>query len=478
MSAHAIDEIAAPAASPDRRETYRLGLARLWTILFAPVDVAGIVFFRIAFGALMMWEVWRYVDHGWIGEYYIEPAFHFTYIGFGWIVPWPGVGMYLHFAGLAVAALGILLGLWYRASAALFFIGYSYVFFLEQATFNNHYYLIALLSFLMILAPANAALSLDAWRHPSLRRETVPGWTLWSLRAMLAIPFIFGALAKFKLDWLRGEPMRLWLAESTHVPLIGNWFTEDWSPYLFSWGGLLFDLLIVPALLWHRTRALAFVAALLFHVTNAWLFPIGVFPPLMIAATSLFFPPSWPRLTGLWPFPRAPRLNELSTAPPHDWTDLTRGQRVLVLLLALFFTAQLVLPLRHFLFPGPVSWTEEGFRFAWHMRLRDKWGDAVFHVSDPVSGRAWEVDPDDELLFFQEAEMAGKPDMILQYAHHLARRWRAGGYEQVQVRADVVASLNGRRPQPLVDPSVDLAAQPRTLGPAPWVMPLTEPLPR
>jgi vitamin K-dependent gamma-carboxylase len=478
VSAAASDRIAIPAPPISREAAGDDALARVLGILFAPVDIAGIVFFRIAFGALMLWEVWRYADRGWIAEYYIQPAFHFTYIGFGWVTPLPAAGMYLVFTGLAVVALGMLLGFWYRASATLFFLGYSYVFFLEQSTFNNHYYLIALLTFLMLLAPANGALSLDAWRQSSLRRETVPGWTLWLLRLMLAIPFMFGALAKVKSDWLYGEPMRLWLAESSHVPLIGRWFSEDWSPYLFSWGGLLFDLLIVPALIWAPTRAIAFVAALLFHVTNAWLFPIGVFPPLMIAATSLFFPSSWPRLVGFWPRSWPSQSNECDQDPPRAWNELLLRQRALFLLLALFFAVQLLLPLRHFLLPGPVSWTEEGFRFAWHMRLRDKWGDAVFYVSDPASGRAWEVDPDDELLYFQEAEMAIKPDMILQYAHHLARRWRADGYEQVQVRADVVASLNGRRPQPLVDPTVDLAAQPRTLGPAPWIMPLTEPLPR
>jgi hypothetical protein len=321
-------------------------------------------------------------------------------------------------------------------------------------------------------------MSLDAWRNPAIRSETAPGWALWALRAMVAIPFVYGALAKVKWDWLRGEPMRLWLSEVTDVPLIGRWFTTDWAPYLFSWGGLLFDLLIVPALLWRRTRAAAFVAALFFHVTNAWLFPIGVFPPLMIAATSLFFTSSWPRLVGLWwpPGASAPAPAEGSPEPPRDWRGLTLAQRSLMVLLGLFFAAQLLLPLRHFAIPGPVSWTEEGFRFAWHMRLRDKWGDVRFLVTDPESGQSWEVDPDDELLAFQEAEMGGKPDMILQYAHHLARQWQADGYDQVEVRADAVASLNDRPLVPLVDPTVDLAAQPRTLGPASWILPLTEPL--
>ncbi len=477
MGSHALERPTSSPAASTWAESRRHLLSRLLGVLLAPVDIAGIVFFRIAFGALMLWEVWRYLDNGWIAEFYIDPAFHFTYYGFGWISPWPGAGMYLHFAVLAVAALGIALGCWYRISVALFFLGYTYVFLLEQATFNNHYYLISLLSLLLVLIPAHHALSLDAWRRPGMRSETAPGWALWSLRAMLAIPFVYGGLAKIKADWLRGEPMRLWLSEATDFAVIGRWFSTDWAPYLFSWGGLLFDLLIVPALLWRRTRAAAVAAALLFHVTNAWLFPIGVFPPLMIVATSLFLTPSWPRLAGLWwPPGVSAALAERSSSLPRDWNGLTFGQRSVVVFLGLFFAVQLLLPLRHFAFPGPVSWTEEGFRFAWHMRLRDKWAEARFHVTDPASGRRWEVDPDEELLFFQETEMGSKPDMILQYAHHLARRWQEDGYDRVEIRAEVVASLNGRPPAPLVDPTVDLAAQPRSLGAASWIMPLTEPL--
>src|SRR5436309_2939862 len=44
--------------------------------LFAPVDIASLAFFRVAFGAVMLWEVWRYFNYGWISRYYIEPGFH------------------------------------------------------------------------------------------------------------------------------------------------------------------------------------------------------------------------------------------------------------------------------------------------------------------------------------------------------------------------------------------------------------------
>ena len=110
----------------------------VWRRLFASVDIASLVCFRAAFGTIMLWEVGRYLRHGWINRYYIEPSFHFTYYGFGWVRPWPGSGMYWHFYGLGLLALCIAFGLCYRLAATLFFLGFTYVFILDQTQYLNH----------------------------------------------------------------------------------------------------------------------------------------------------------------------------------------------------------------------------------------------------------------------------------------------------------------------------------------------------
>ena len=81
------------------------------------------------------------------------------------------------------------------------------------------------------------------------------------------------------------------------------------------------------------------------------------------------------------------------------------------------------MPLRHLLYPGNVSWTEEGHRFAWHMMLREKSGRAIFTVTDPASGRVWRVRLSDHLTPRQIRKMSTRPDMLLQFAHYLARIW-------------------------------------------------------
>ena len=444
--------------------------SNFWTLLsrlFQPVDIAGLVYFRVIFGTIMLWDAWQ--RYAYIAEDYIDPVYHFTFFGFAWVRPWSGEGMYVHFVALGVLALGILLGLFYRICAVLLFLGVTYVFLLEQAVYQNHYYLVSLISLIMIFLPANRGFSIDVLIWPEIKTRTAAAWTLWLLRLQVGIPYFYGGLAKLNSDWLHGEPMRMMLAERAHYPLVGQFFTEAWVVYAFAFGGLLFDLMIVPLLLWRRTRIFAYVLALLFHLTNSTLFHIGIFPWFMLFATLIFFPPSWPR--------RLMGLSAIRIEPGDDAAVRpSMRKRVTVALLAIYLLVQLLVPLRHYLYPGNVNWTEQGHRFSWHMKLRIKDGISEFDVADPRSGKTWTLDPRRHLTLRQFGRMSCHPDMLLQFSHVLAREFSEQGYSHVEVRARTRVSLNGRKPQRLVDPEVDLAAQRRSLGPQPWIMPLVEPL--
>ncbi len=450
----------------------------LLAALFVPVHLAWLAYFRIAFGLVMTWEVWRYFNYNWISRYWITPNFHFTYYGFGWVQPWPGDGMYLHFGLLGVLALCIALGLWYRITTILFFLGFTYVFLLDQTYYLNHFYLISLLSFLMIFLPAHRAPSLDSALDPTLRSTYAPAWTLWLLRAQIGIVYFYGGIAKLNSDWLNGEPMRMWLEERTDFPVIGPYFTSEWMVYSFSYGGLLLDLLIVPFLLWRRTRVLAFIAGTLFHLMNAELFSIGIFPWFMICATTIFFDPDWPIRLFTWngPQPATEQAADQSKERNSPIRSLNRREQLTVVLLFVYLILQLTIPLRHFLYPGNVNWTEEGHRFAWHMKLRDKNASAQFWATDPIKQVTWEIPLEEHLTDRQAWKMAGRPDMVLQFAHKMADELRQDGQEQVEIRAIVRASLNGRERQLLIDPEVDLSKQSDSLWPASWIMPLEQPL--
>lgn len=467
-----------PESGPERNSA----ASRLQARFFASVDISSIVFFRIAFGSIMLWEVIRYFSNNWIDRYYIQPTFHFTYYGFDWIKPWPGRGMYLHFFALGILAVWILIGFYYRVAAVLFFLGFTYVFLLDQTQYLNHFYLISLLSFLLIFVPAGREFSVDALLRPGLRSRTAPAWTLWLLCAQIGITYFYGGIAKLNSDWLHGEPMRMWLAERLDFPVIGPYFRDEWMVYLFAIGGLLLDLMIVPLLLWRRTRVIAFAAGLAFHLLNAQLFNIGIFPWFMLCATVVFFPPDLPR-RAMRALARAlPARSGRRTAVPGDAAqpDLVMPRRpaLVVVLICVYLGVQLLMPLRHWAYPGNVSWTEEGHNFSWHMKLRDKEAAGEFTITDSGSGETSRVELRRYLTTRQRDKMLANPDMILQFCHYLAELKRREGVENAEVRASVKASLNGREPQWLIDPNVDLSKAPRNLLSASWILPLTEPLRR
>jgi vitamin K-dependent gamma-carboxylase len=442
--------------------------ARLAARLAAPVDGASIGAFRIAFGAILLFELLDYFQRGWIARYWIDPGWHFAYWGFEWIRAWPGSGMLWHFAALAAFAACIALGLATRAAASLFCVGFSYVFLIDQARYMNHLYLVCLLAGLLAIVPAGRALSCDAlWRRDE-RAPWVPAWALLLLRAQFAIVYVFGGLAKLNPDWISGAPMRLVLAGVPPLGPLEPLLASEWTVRFFSFGGLAFDLLIVPALLWKPTRPFAVAASVYFHLSNAWMFRIGIFPWLMLAATTLFLEPDWPRRAlarlGL---PARPASAPGASEPAPGW---------LLSILALYLAVQLLLPLRHLLYPGDPSWSEEGHRFAWRMKLHVKRATRPrFEIV--ADGRRFAVDVDAHLARWQSMRMATRPQMIHQFCWQMAENVRAQGARQVQCFADVRVALNGRPLRPIVDPKIDLAAVPRSWLPAAWILPLQEPLP-
>jgi hypothetical protein len=270
--------------------------------------------------------------------------------------------------------------------------------------------------------------------------------------------------------------MRTWLRPLAELKGGSPIFASDGVVYGFVIGGLLLDLLVVPLLLWRRTRLLALAGAVVFNLINSVIFDIGIFPWLMLGALLIFFPPDLVRR-----FARAFMSPGEGFPPPQrpqtsNTYSLTTSQKRIAGLLAAYLAVQILFPLRHYLYPGNVSWTEEGHNFSWHMKLRTKSGEAIFTVTHPQSGQTWTIKPENYLESHQLMKAITKPDSILLFAHHLAEEKRREGYENVEVRARVMASLNGRQPQLLIDPDVDLAKEQMSLLPARWIVPLTTPL--
>ena len=435
----------------------------------------------MSLGFIFLFSVVRYFTHGWIADY-VYPELHFTYYGFGWVKPLPLWGLYAQFIITGLAAIGVMVGLFYRLSAAISFVGLTYIFLLEQSDYLNHHDLMCLLALLMVFVSAHRCFSVDAWRKPDIRSGYAPAWARWLLLAQLSIVYFYAGIAKLNSEWLAAAPLRVWLSDAADVPLLGNVLATEFGYYLFAWGGLAFDLLVVPLLLCKRTRLFAYIWAVTFHLLNFAVFDIGVFPWMMMLATLLYFPPDWPRRCFRL-YRARPSLSPSCSVHPHasnQQPDLrccvSTWSRVGIVFGLIYLLFQAAFPFRHLLYPGKVDWTEEGHRFAWRMMLNSKKGTIRYAVTDPVTKQSWEVDGRRYLTRSQYSQAATCPDMILQMAHYLARvEGAAHNYTNpLQVRAISRVSLNGRAEQPMIDPTVDLAAEQRSLKHARWILPFKE----
>lgn len=404
----------------------------------------------------------RYVARGWVEIVLVRPTFFFKYPGFEWLPVFEPLGLYAVFGITAMAALAIALGVAYRWSVAIFFTGFTYIQLTDVTNYLNHYYLVVLVAALLFFLPADRALSV---RSRSRGRRTVPRWSVDLLRFQVGVVYVYAALAKLGTDWLvYGQPLNLWMTALNELPLVGPWIGEPWVAVAMSWIGLSYDASVVPLLLWKRTRALAYAAVVVFHGFTWLFFDIGMFPFIMVAATTIFFEPDWP----------ARVLGHNAPVPPvrAERSDRFRLEGPAArALLAAYLVVQVALPARHWLYPGDVLWNEEGMRFSWKVMVREKNGAVTYRVVDPSSGRRWFVSPHEYLDWRQASEMSAQPDLILQLAQHIGWDFRKRGVDGARVYVDAVVSLNGRPPQLMIDPSVDLMEVHGGIASATWILP-------
>ena len=444
-----------------------------WVVgtLLSPTSIDSLIVLRIFGGAFFAWWAWDYLETGRVTDLYVTPKFHFTYAYLDWIRPWPGEGMYLHFASIIVFAIGVACGVYYRITAPLLAASFTYVFLLDRTNYQNHYYLMLLIAWLFTLVPLNRMVSVDAHYGFSKPESTIPTWMLWLVRFHIALPYFFGGVAKINSDWLCGHPMQEMLAARSNLPVLGPLLAQTWMVPLSAWGSMLFDLSVVPLLWWQKTRFVAYFACVGFHVANSVLFNIHVFPWLMILATTVFFEPSWPRqLLGGQP----------DAAVPTRPATTPRFQLALFLGLTIasaYIGFHSLWPLRHRLYPGNASWTEQGHHFAWRMMLRGKISGARYYVTDKRTGQTYIPSMKSILAQEQFQRFSHDPEMILHLAHFLARRHKDRFGDVPVVKVLALASLNGRQPQLLIDPNINLVDWDRNEISRPWVVPLREPLP-
>ncbi len=436
--------------------------------LFQTNSIYSLIFIRIAFGIAAFWECYNTTFTGLVYNYYVIPKFHFTYYGFEWIPRLPVEYLPWLFCVLMVLSVLVIIGLFYRISIILFTLGFTYIFLIEKATYLNHFYMIILCGVLLSIMPANRYFSFDSYFNPKIKTEKIAFWPIFLLRCQIEIMLIFAGLVKVNYDWLlRSQPLKIWLGEYKTIEPLHYLFTQDWSLMMISWGVVILHLAGAPLLLWNRTRIYIFVIYCVFHVSNHFIFHVGSFPWMTIGVTTIFFAADWPKKI----FKFFDKSEEISS---FEKPSLLM-QKILISFMAIWIAVQTLVPLRFLLYPNPslVSWTNEGHRFAWRMKLNAFYSHTSFYVTDLDSREREQVRISDYLTLRQFETMECQPDMMLEFAHYIHKVWtQEKGYKNVGVSVKALCSMNGREYKLMIDPDADLAHIERSLKHNEWVLPL------
>ncbi len=435
-------------------------------------SAAPLAVFRICLGSMLFISIARFWLNGWIEELYIKPRFFFPFYGFEFVTP---LGNYTYglFALCALSALLLAIGLFYRFASISLFLSFTYIELMDKTTYLNHYYFISMICLLMIFLPAHTFFSIDAFRNKKILADRIPQWNIDVIKLFVCMLYFFAGLAKINSDWLfHALPLKIWLPGRNDLPLIGFLFNYSWVHYVFSWVGCMYDLSI-PFLLWNKkTRLFAYVAVVVFHLLTSCLFPIGMFPYVMIVTALIFFSSQFHHqiieLIG-----NRLKLSKAFIFPDRDFVWSPWAANVVQVFFVIFFAVQLFMPFRYMLYNNHLFWTEEGYRFSWRVMLMEKAGYVQFIVKDKT-GKQITVNNELFLTLLQEKMMATQPDMILQYAHILRDYYAIRGFENPQVYVESYVTLNGRFSTLYIDPTTDLAQERESFTHKSWILPYNE----
>ncbi|RNC87930.1 MAG: HTTM domain-containing protein [Winogradskyella sp.] len=414
--------------------------------LYKQIDNSSLVVFRIIFGLLCFLESVGAIFTGWVKKTLIEPEFTFTFLGFEWLQPLPGNWMYAYYVVMGVFGLLIMLGYKYRLGVLGFAIMWSATYFMQKTSYNNHYYLLFLLSFIMVLLPANRYASLDAKLNPKIKSISMPNWCRWVFILQLLIVYTYASIAKIYPDWLDASVIKLLMQSKSHFPIVGELLQNSSLHYFIAYSGILFDGLVIPLLLFKPTRKLMFFASIFFHLFNSFIFHIGIFPYLSLAFCLFFFDAK--TIRNIFLKKKALYTEGDVITPSYS--------NILKVTFGVYFLIQIALPLRHHFITDNVLWTEEGHRLSWRMMLRAKSGSIRFKVVDNDSNQFIPIKLSDYLTAKQRRHLSTKPDFIWQFVQRLKKQFDEEG-KNISIYATCYVSVNGKPLKRFINPEVDLA---------------------
>ncbi|KAJ8680661.1 hypothetical protein QAD02_016448 [Eretmocerus hayati] len=491
--------------------------------LYKPADPSSLGVIRALFGLCMVFDVvdergLANIDLKWGDPYTCHfPLMH-------GMRPMSLPYMIVLYSIMWLGAFGIMLGFHYKLACCMFVLPYWYILLLDKSFWNNHSYLFGVVSLLFCGTNANEYFSVDAWLSRT-QRGNIPTWNYFILKFQFFILYFIAGLKKSSREWLEGYAMsnlsKHWVFDPFRLILTG----EQTDLYIVHWFAFVFDLTVGFFMLWDKTRMLAFLFCITFHLMNSRLFSIGMFPYVCLATMPLFCRNDWPRKlllpSKIFRSPTGddavtkeeevePEKETLEESSPHERNcnaikagscgsesarepkirkrfasrRVTNTQRLVVALLIFHMALQLFLPYSHFITQGYNNWVPGLYGYSWDMMVH-AWDTIliVVRIRDNKSQKDYFLDPETWTL---NDRWAKHGDMVRQYAHCIKENLQklkgsstrvkgpwANLSSDLSIYADVWCSLNGRFQQRLFNPHVDLLkAEWHPLKPVSYLMPL------
>jgi vitamin K-dependent gamma-carboxylase len=453
-------------------------LKKMSAYLHQPVDAIQLLLFRMVFGLVIMLQVFSFVKVPFIRGFFELPKINIQYEFFEWLHPLPSPYMKIFFPLFFICGLLIMLGYAVRWSAIVLTISFTYFLLLDKSYFNNHFYVISLLSFWFIFYEVKAA-------NQSTGVYSCKQWMIDVFKYHIVFIYFFGGIVKINSDWLlHQQPTRV-LMEALYKSSGNSFYQSDFILYVVNYGGLVFDLLIGFLLLSKRYRTPAIIATLVFNVSNHFMFSnesqmdIGIFPILMIGANLLFIDAD---TLNKWMAFLKPSKKEDKKQPKKklsaeaaEQIQPSANSNGLVYALIVYFVIHLLVPFRHYLFKGHVDWTGQAQHFAWRMKIKSKYNQTRIYAIDSKTGEKKEINPIGYLNAMQWKTCCENPTSMHQFVIKLKPLLVKAGYNDPKIVLDWKMSLNGRPLTTVIQPDVDLASVPYVpLKSLSWIEPVND----
>ena len=416
-----------------------------------PVPSISIALFRLSFAAILLIQTFYFIIGDFITKNIINPVVLFPFIE--GLNPLPRTYLIALSYIMLISNIGMLLNKFARFSTIIFFCCFTYFWILDKGYFNNHYYFISLICFILFLVEQEASF---------YKNLHTPKISIFTLQIMVFIVYFIAGLNKLNPYWIfEFQPIRHILEVKAEITN-NTFFKKDILIIAMSYLGVIFDLTIGFLLFFKRTKLFAFAAIVLFHLTNYWIFKdvgeIGVFPFLMISTTIIFIDPTY--------------LNKLFNLDAKPIIQKTRSL-FLNKFLVFFLIIQILLPFRHVLFHGHVDYNGIGQRFSWRMKIMYKESEINYFITNIMTREKYNVSINTMLTNRQYNNLKYFPDLIVPLAKKIQLEAMENfGLKHVKITCEYQIRFMGKNQQLLFPKTLDLTNIKNPEMTNKWLLPL------